>query len=158
MKTASISILKKELSTLPYSEVLKICMQLVKYKKENKELLNYLLFEAGNEQEYINNIKSEIDFHFNEINTSHLYFSKKSIRKILKITNKYIRYSCHKQTEVELLIYFCSKLKTSGIPIRTSTALSNFYNNQVQKIKNAVVTLHEDLQFDYASEIKQLLE
>jgi hypothetical protein len=158
MKTASVSILKKELSTLPYSEVLKICMQLVKYKKENKELLNYLLFEAGNEQEYISKIKSEIDFHFNEINTSHLYFAKKSIRKILKITNKYIRYSSHKQTEVDLIIYFCTKLKYSGIPIRTSTSLNNIYDNQVQKIKNAVATLHEDLQFDYASEIKQLSE
>jgi len=157
MKTASLSYLKKELSTLPYGEVLKICMQIVKYKKENKELLNYLLFEAGNEQEYIKNIKNEIDEYFLEINISHIYFAKKSIRKILKITNKYIRYSGHKQTEADLLIYFCIKLKSSKIPIRTSTSLSNLYETQVQKIKKAVATMHEDLQFDYASEIKELI-
>ena len=158
MKTASVSILKKELSTLPYSEVLKICMQLVKYKKENKELLNYLLFDAGNEQEYVNTIKGEIDFCFQEINTNHLYFAKKSIRKILKITTKYIRYSSHKRTEVDLLIYFCIKLKNSGIPIRTSTSLSNLFDRQVEKIKIAISTMNEDLQFDYMSELKLLTE
>jgi hypothetical protein len=158
MKTASLNYLKKELSTLPYGEVLKICMQIVKYKKENKELLNYLLFEAGNEKEYINNIKNEIDEYFLEINISHIYFAKKSIRKILKITNKYIRYSGHKQTEADLLIYFCFKLKSSGIPIRTSASLSNLFETQVQKIKKAVAAMHEDLQFDYAQEIKQLTD
>jgi len=157
MKTASVSILKKELGTRPYNEMLKICMQMAKYKKENKELLNYLLFEANDEPEYIIGIKNEIDEQFLEINRSHLYFAKKSIRKILKITNKYIRYSNRKQTEVDLLIYFCTKLKTSGIPIQSSTSLSNLYDAQVQKIIKAMATLHEDLQFDYAPEIKQLI-
>ena len=156
MKASSISTLKKELITLPPEEVLKICMQLAKYKEENKELLHYLLFEAYDEQEYIKDIKSEIDQQFSEINTSHLYFAKKSIRKILKITNKYIRYSGQKRTEVDLLIYFCAKLKKSGIPIRSSAALHNLYLGQVQKIKKAVSMLHEDLQFDYQDKIKGL--
>jgi hypothetical protein len=156
MKAASISTLKKELITLPPKEVLKICMQLVKYKKENKELLHYLLFEAYDEQGYIDSIKIEIDQQFSEINTSHLYFAKKSIRKILKITNKYIRYSGQKRTEVDLLIYFCKKLKKSGISIRSSAALHNLYLGQVQKIKKALSMLHEDLQFDYNDEIKGL--
>src|ERR1035437_9642847 len=127
MKAASISALKKELTTLPPEEVLKICMQLVKYKKENKELLHYLLFEAYDEQGYIDSIKKVIDQQFSEINTSHLYFAKKSIRKILKITNKYIRYSGQKRTEVDLLIYFCIKLKNSGIQVRTNVSLHNLY-------------------------------
>jgi len=158
MKVASISTLKKELSTLPPEEVLKICMQLAKYKKENKELLDYMLFESHDEPGYIEGVKYEIDLLFLEINTSHLYFAKKSIRKILKITNKYIRYSGHKRTEVDLLIYFCMKLKKSGISIRSSTALHNIYLGQVQKIKKAVATLHEDLQFDYKDEIRQLTD
>jgi len=158
MKAASISALKKELTALPPEEVLKICMQLAKYKKENKELLHYLLFEAYDEQGYIESIKKEIDQQFSEINTSHLYFAKKSIRKILKITNKYIRYSCQKRTEVDLLIYFCTKLKKSGIPIRSSAAMHNLYLGQVQKIKKALATLHEDLQFDYKDEIRLLTD
>jgi membrane-anchored protein YejM (alkaline phosphatase superfamily) len=156
MKASSISILKKELATLPGSEVIDICMRLVKYKKENKELLSYLLFDANNELEYIRSIKDEIDLQFSEINRSQLYFAKKSIRKILKITNKYTRYSGNKQTEVELLIHFCSKLKKSGIPIKSSNSLNNLYLNQVRKIRLAIGTLHEDLQHDYLEEIAEL--
>jgi vacuolar-type H+-ATPase catalytic subunit A/Vma1 len=153
MKASSISTLKKELGTLPAGDVLEICLKLVKYKKENKELLSYLLFDANDEQEYIRNIKKDIDLQFAEINQSHLYFAKKSIRKILKTINKFIRYSGHKQTEVELLIYFCLKLKRSGIQIKSSNSLSNLYINQVRKIHTAVNTLHEDLQHDYKEEI-----
>jgi membrane-anchored protein YejM (alkaline phosphatase superfamily) len=156
MKASSISTLKNELATLPNSDVIDLCMKLVKYKKENKELLSYLLFDANNELEYIRNIKEEMDIQFAEINLSHLYFAKKSIRKILKTTNKFIRYSGHKQTEVELLIHFCSKFKKSRIPIKSSNSLSNLYLNQVRKIHSAIGALHEDLQHDYLEEMVEL--
>lgn len=156
MKASTISTLKKELNTLPLSDVVDICMKLVKYKKENKELLSYLLFDANNELEYIRSIKAEIDLQFTEINLSHLYFAKKSIRKILKITNKYIRYSGNKQTETELLIHFCSKLKKSGIAIKSSNSLNNLYLNQIRKIHSVIKALHEDLQHDYLEEMAGL--
>jgi len=153
MKASSISTLKKELSTLPAGDVIDICMKLAKYKKENKELLSYLLFDANDEKEYIKSIKEEINIQFAEINLSHLYFAKKSIRKILKNTNKYIRYSGNKQTETELLIHFCSKLIETGIPIKTNASLSNMYVNQLRKVNQAISALHEDLQHDYQEEI-----
>lgn len=156
MKAASISVLKKELSLLPPKDVMEICMRLAKFKKENKELLSYQLFEANDEPNYIISVKSEIDAQFAEINRSTMYYIKKSIRKILRTTHKYIRYSGIRRTEVELLIYFCTKLKTSGIPINASTALSNLYQAQFQKIENALATLHEDLQYDYEQELKIL--
>lgn len=156
MKASSISTLKKELSTLPAGDVVDICMKLAKFRKENKELLSYLLFDANNELEYIRSIKDEIDLNFSEINKSQLYFAKKSIRKILKTTTKYIRYSSHKQTEVELLIHFCSNLKKSGIPFQSNNALSNLYKNQVRKVQAAISTLHEDLQHDYKEELAVL--
>jgi hypothetical protein len=156
MKPFSVKTLKNELSILPHEEVLKICMQLVKYKKENKEFLHYLLFEAYDQAGYIDMIKREIDQLFLEINTSHLYYAKKSIRKILKITNKYIHYSNNKRTEADLLIYLCIKLKNSGIPIRNSVSLHHLYQGQVHKIKNAISTFHEDLQFDYQDDINLL--
>jgi len=156
MKASSISTLKKELSTLPAGDVIDICMKLAKYKKENKELLSYLLFDANDEKEYIKSIKEEINIQFAEINLSHLYFAKKSIRKILKNTNKYIRYSGNKQTETELLIHFCSKLIETGIPIKTNASLSNMYVNQLRKVNQAISALHEDLQHDYQEEIAVL--
>ncbi len=69
MKASTISTLRKELNTLPAGDLLDICMKLIKYKKENKELVSYLLFDANNEPEFIKSIKEEIDLQFAEINT-----------------------------------------------------------------------------------------
>jgi len=156
MKTASINELKKELDNIEPKELRDLCLNLVKYKKENKELITYLLFEAHDTRSYIENTKQLIDSLFEEINKSNLYFARKSLRKILRVTNKYIKYTGLKQVEVELLIYYCQKLKKSGIEFQKSTALSNLYIRQIQRIKKALSTLHEDLQFDYTDDIKSI--
>jgi membrane-anchored protein YejM (alkaline phosphatase superfamily) len=156
MKASSLSELKNELSTLSPARVLALCMRLAKYKKENKEILSYLLFHSHDEQSYIENIKNEIDEKFEEINRSNIYYVKKSLRKILRNTNKYIKYSGAAQTETELLIHFCKKIKNARIPLNTSTALSNLYLNQIKRINKAMTKLHEDLQYDYKKELESL--
>ena len=86
-----------------------------------------------------------------DVNKTNFYFAKKGLRKILRSTNKYIRYSGSKQTEVELLLYFLQKLKRSGISTLASTTLTNLYQMQIKKITKALTGLHEDLQYDYSS-------
>ena len=75
MNASSINEIKKELNTLDSDALLSICMRLAKYKKENKELVSYLLFEAQHEQAYIENIKEEIAELFRDLpsNTYHMY-------------------------------------------------------------------------------------
>src|SRR4051812_13656246 len=112
MKAATVHELKSELTHQSSADLVALCIRLAKYKKENKELLDYLLFEAHDEQQYIQNVKTEIDTQFSEIPKGNsLYLVKKTIRKILRIANKYMRYSGNKTTELELRIYFCLKLK-----------------------------------------------
>ena len=156
MKAASIRLIKEEMKTRSANELLEIALRLARFKKENKELLTYLLFEIGDEQAYIESIKQEMDQQFQEINKSNIYFAKKSIHKIVRTTNKFIRYSGRKETEVELLMHFCKCLKGSGIPMNNSVALNNIYIRQIQKIKKAIGTLHEDLQYDYNVELEEL--
>jgi hypothetical protein len=156
MKAATISDLKKELKEKPAGELLELCLRLARYKKENKELLTYLLFEAGDTEEYIKNVKEEMQTAFDEINTSNLYFAKKSLRKILRTTNKYIRYTGSKTAEAELLIYYCQCLKKSGIPLKKSAALMKIYEGQVKKINAGIATLHEDLQYEYRHQLEDL--
>lgn len=156
MKTASVNEIKQHLKQSSAEELLELCLRLVKYKKENKELTSYLLFEANDLPGYIENVKGEIDGQFADINKANLYFVKKSLRKILRATNKYIRYTSSKETEVELLIYYCYSIKSSGIEIKKSAALTNLYNNQLKKIKAVISTLHEDLQHDYNKQIEEL--
>ncbi len=157
MKAASISQLKQEMKDRSSTELLEVCLRLARFKKDNKELITYLLFEVQDEQSYIRAIKEEMIQQFEEINRSNIYFAKKSIRKIVRTTNKFIRYSGHKQTEVELLIHFCKCLKDSGIPMNNSIALRNIYDRQIQKTKKTINTLHEDLQYDYGVELESLL-
>lgn len=156
MRSSSIHEIKQELVTLKATEVTALCLRLARFKKENKELLTYLLFEAQDEQNYIKNIKQEIKELFAEINLSHLYFAKKTLRKILRVINKHSRYSGNKQTDMELRIFFCQQLKASGIPFRQNAVLSNIFDGQLKKIDAALATLHEDLQHDYLKEIAAL--
>ena len=156
MKAATINTLKEHLEQLPAKELITLCVRLARFKKENKELLTYLLFEADDNHGYIENVKKEIDEMFSTMNTSNLYLCKKSLRKIGRTTNKYIKYSLSKIVEAELLLYFTRKIKESGIPIHKSTTLKNLFNNQLKKIKGVVLFLHEDLQYDYLKQLESL--
>lgn len=156
MKAVSVKEIKTALSHHSQDELIKICLQLSKFKKENKELLTYLLFESENEELFIESVKKEIDEQFDIVNTKTYYFIKKSVRKILRIIKKYIRYSKQAETEVILLIYFCKKLKNFNPSIQKNTVLLNIYKRELTTIKKKVLLLHEDLQYDYGLEIKKL--
>jgi len=156
MKTATVQELKKELQGHTASELLELCLRLAKFKKENKELLTYLLFEAHDEESYIIAVKELVDEDFSELPRPSLYLTKKSLRKTLRTINKYIRYAGSKQVEVILLTYFCKQLRNSGIPYQKSTVLANLYEGQIKKIHAALLLLHEDLQYDYRQELMGL--
>jgi hypothetical protein len=156
MKAATIAELKKELNELPPKQVAELCLRITKYKKENKELLTYLLFEAHDEQQYIRNVQDEITAQFEEINTDTTYYAKKGIRKVLRMANKYIKYSGNKQTEAEVLIHYCKELKASGFRIHHYLDISKLYDRQLEKIRKAISSLHEDLQYDYLREMEEL--
>lgn len=148
MKAASINEIKKDLEKRDPDEILQYCLQLARFKKENKELLSFLLFDADDISEYVKNIKQETDQQFEEINKSNIYFIKKSVRKILRSLNKYIRFSLSKQVEAELLIHFCNCIISHSVPIKKSQQLMNLYQTQLKKIDQALSTLHPDLQYD----------
>ena len=154
MKAATSNELKQELQVSTPKQLLELCLRLARFKKENKELLTYLLFEAHDEASYIQSVKNDMDEQFAELSHFNLYLSKKSLRKILRNTNKYIRYTGSKLAETELLIHYCKNILSAKIPFHKSAALSNLYNQQLKKINAAVILLHEDLQHDYWREIE----
>ncbi|MEO9482749.1 MAG: hypothetical protein ABJG47_04860 [Ekhidna sp.] len=156
MKAASLADIKKELKQRTPEEVLAICLRLGRFKKDNKELLTYLLFEAGDEASYIDLLKLDIDDMMGEINMSHLYYVKKGLQKIVRSLNKSLRYSGHKHTEVEVRLYFCQCIKSSGIAISRHTTINNLYHREIKRIEKALSGLHEDLQADYKHELDLL--
>jgi hypothetical protein len=157
MKAASLHELKQELTHLPSKQLLELCLRLGRFKKENKELLAYLIFEARDEKSFIENVKAHIAEEFEAIpKDNNLYLIKKSLRKILRTITKYIRFTGSKMVEVQLLLYFCKTIKASGIPIHKTVALTNLYEAQLKKIRKALPSLHEDLQYDYTRELENI--
>ena len=156
MKAATIHEIKQELQSLPPTRLAELCLRLAKFKKDNKELLTYLLFEAADETAYIASVKKEIDDEFAGLPKPNLYLTKKSLRKVLRVTAKQIRYAGSPQTEVELLTYFLRKMKSSGIPFGDSPVLLNLYRQQLKKVRGVIAGLHEDLQYDYLRDLQGL--
>ncbi|MDP5158632.1 MAG: hypothetical protein NWQ07_08665 [Flaviramulus sp.] len=149
MKAVTLREIKKELDTLSTQEIQELCLRLSRFKKENKEFLTYLLFESHNETGYIDSVKKYIDEEFELINTDSYFYIRKSTQKILRNVKKYIRYSQKKESEVELLLYFCEKLRDFKPSINRGTQLQNMYNRQLLLSKKIINSLHEDLQYDY---------
>ncbi len=159
MNVSSLLEVKKELQELPPNKLLELCISLAKYKKDNKEYLGYLLFQAHDPVSFVAEIKREMDEHFTELKSQkNLYYIKKSLRKLLRIINKYCKYIGNKESAVELLIYFCQKIIEAKIPIHESLRLENLFEAQIKKIRTLTGSLHEDLQSDYLNELNNLLE
>ena len=156
MKSANIREIKNELRELPPNQVMELCLRLCRFKKENKELLTYLLFEAHDEAAYVESVKSEIDQRFEQVNRKSPYFVRKSFRSILSMVRKYIRYSGNKETEVELLLYFCLQLQAFKPSIRSNRRQLSLFLKLSEQIEKKISALHEDLQYDYLIEFRKL--
>lgn len=156
MEASSLNELKKELDELDPGQLKSLCLRLAKFKKDNKELLTYLLFEQQDEHGYVENIKREMTEEFNNVSNLNTYYLKKSLRRILKLVNKQIRYSGLPETELALRIHFCQQIKESRMPVTGSTVLMNLYEQQLRKIDQAWKKVEEDLQQDYQSQVEQL--
>lgn len=156
MKAATAKELRDELKDRTESELREIVLRLSRFKKENKELLSYLLFESHHEEDYVANVKTHIDQQLLEINTSNGYYAKKAIRRILKETKKFIRYSGGKESEVSLLIHFCRSLQETHPKMMKVRIIRDIVQRQIVLIKVRISTLHEDLQYDFEQELNEI--
>lgn len=158
MDVSSLQQVKQELQELSPRELLDLCVSLAKFKKDNKEYLAYLLFQAHDKDSFVLQVKAEVDADFKEMEIQkNLYYIKKSLRKILRIINKYCKYLGDKASATELHLYFCRKIKDAGIPIHKSARLTNLFNAEEKKIRSLISTLHEDLQADFLKELEGVL-
>ncbi len=152
MKAASIAELKKELLRLDHSDLLDACLRLARFKKDNKELLTYLLFLAHDEQGFVNSLCKEIDEQFALTPNAH----KKTVRKVIRWMNKCLRFTKVKDSEVQVRLHFCEVLRSSDTAIESSKVMTNMYTGQLKKIRTVVEKLHEDVQREVEREVQKL--
>src|ERR1700755_3631139 len=157
IQTYGVAEIKKELQHLDNAQLAELCLRLVRHKKENKELTGYLLFDADNERAFIDGLVSESGLMFSQLPYNN-YQLAKSLRKILRFLNKYLKFMGSKEAEIELLINFCrnyiqyvDKRASSYKPLRL------ILTRQLDKISKAIAKLHEDLQFDYSQDFNSMV-
>lgn len=157
LKPASLAELKAELQTLPQEELLAICLRLARFKRDNKELMGFLLFEAHNMDHYTQQIKEMMTLEFANVNTSNVWFAKKTIRKILRLVSKYAKYAGSKELEAVLLIHFLEEMKQLPAHITKAPILEKLMAMQEKKTRKLIESLHEDLQYDYKRRLQELI-
>ena len=155
MKAYSSNEIKHELASLPPKKIAELCLRLVRFKKENKELLSFLLFNSHDEPSYVQAIKDEIDEEFETLPKPNWYHTKKALRKVLRIISKYSKYTQDKESEVELRIHFCKHLQLHAGYLRQQ-AISTIYKYQLKKLGVLIDGVHEDLQYDYRKQLEEL--
>lgn len=156
MKPEKLSNIKRELSGRTVQELTEICLRLAKYKKDNKELLNYLLFDGTDPLGYSERVKLFLEEDFKTLH-KHYYHSTKALRKIIRLLNRYANYTSSKQVEVELLLWFCINFLLYADLRSSHKPLQGLLIRQLERISKLLPRLHEDLQFDYQSEFEELL-
>ena len=152
MKAASIAELKKALVRLDHGDLLDACLSLARFKKDNKELLTYLLFLSEDEQGFVDSLCDAIDDQFSLTPNAH----KKTLRKVIRWMNKCLRFSKVKDSEVQVRLHFCRAMKASKTPIRSSRVVTNMYNGQLKKVRKVIEKFHEDIQRDVERELQEL--
>jgi hypothetical protein len=149
--------IKKELQHLSGLQIAELCLRLARHKKENKELLAYLLFEADNNAAFVEKIKAEAGFMFSQLPVRS-YEAAKYLRKILRLLGKYVKFMASKEAEIELLLNFCAGYiqyadrRTSYKPLRVILV------RQIEKVRTAIGKLHEDLQYDFVTDYNLMLD
>ena len=69
LKPQPLSQIKKELQLQDREALIQLCLELGRFKRDNKEMLSYLLFDAQDEEQYISALQADMDASFESINT-----------------------------------------------------------------------------------------
>lgn len=152
MKAATISQLKKELVKLDHEDLLEVCVRLAKFKVESKELLTYLLTKADDEIGYANELCNEIDEQLSVPGR----IQKRSLRKVIRWMEKCLRFSGDKETELQVRVHFCRRIKEKRISFGGCRVSHNMVATQFKKIDKVIDRVHPDLQFDIKQQLSGL--
>jgi hypothetical protein len=156
MKIPSLAVLKKELNQRNPDELIELVLQLSKLNRDNKAMVYFKLFEAGDDQLYLSLVKEDLEMAFQNSNLKNYYTSKKSAQAIRRLMNKNLKLTKNKETMIELITFFCEGLIEYGYLGFNHPVINNLYAIQVRKIERLIIGLHEDLQFDYQDTLQRL--
>lgn len=156
MKPKSLKEIREELVYAEKQELVDFCLQMVRFKVENKELLTYELFYKNNKDLYLSQIESHVDKEFNGLNNASYFYLKKGVQKINRHIKKYIRIAKDPEIEVHLLLYFLKKFKAYKPNLLNQKILNNMYHREYKLVVKRIDKLQPDLQYDYEKALEEL--
>ncbi len=156
MKAATAKQIKEAIANQSPVFLSETLLRLSRFKKENKELLTYLLFYENEEHEYIKDVKDELLELFKGINHSSVYFAKKGLRKIVRVAAKHVRYTNVDESVLEIYIYLATLFTSLPHTYKKNKQVANIYANILKKINALLNNIHPDLQYDYTQQLSIL--
>ncbi len=156
MQIPSLAEIKKELSYLNEKELKEFIIDLSKFSRDNKAYLFFKLYGRDNPGLYLQMVQEELEMEFQNSRGDHSYYAKKSAQKIRRKMNKLLKLSKEKTDQLEVLLFFCERMKEYGFLRHSNLVIDNLYKSQLSKAEKIISGLHEDLQFDYQGRIEEL--
>jgi Zn-dependent oligopeptidase len=156
MYTAGVKEIRQELEAQSAKELINIIQRLARFRKENKELLTFLLFEAHDIDTHLAAVREELLTSMLDIHPDRIYLAKKTIRKTLRIANKHVKLIGSKSAEADIRLHVCRLLQQSSLPIDRNPVLLRIFQNQLRSARKAIASLHEDLQWELLREADRL--
>jgi len=156
MNIPSLAAIKKELSYLDEKELISLILNLSKFTRDNKAFLYFKLNERDQPSLFVDTVKEELDKLFQTANTTSFYLTKKSSQTIRRKLNKALKFSANKTDQIELILFFCEKLKTYGYLKFNHPVISNLFQMQIQKAEKLILKLEDDLRYDYTQLLEQI--
>jgi len=89
--------------------------------------------------------------------SSHSYQAAKTVRKILRLISKYVKFMASKQAEIELMLNFCHNYLQYINRNSSYKPLRMILLRQLTKTQANIKKLHEDLQFDYVQDYNNIV-
>lgn len=149
MENRKLIDIKKTMLHLTEKELMELCLSLIRYKKENKELVSYLLYDKHDEAYFIEKLCVDVDDMFKEIEGLTSRDIRKKARKIIRHCDKWLRFSKRKDTEIEVRMHLLKKIRTFPFTRSLTYFQETLYLRQRKKIMQSIPKVHEDLQNDY---------
>lgn len=157
MKPESLTILKKELKKCSPEEAQEIVLRLARAKKENKELLTYLLSYGEDAAEYADDVQEELDLAFEDLG-HRPYFAAKTLRKMLREITKFKRFTKSDRYMVQLLLHFCERTVGHFGPGLRHQSTQGIIFRTMLKVKKVLDKMHDDLQADFRPQFESIVE
>jgi hypothetical protein len=156
LEISSTKEIKQELQHLEKADLIELCLNLVKAKKFNKELVHVMLFEQNNLHDYIQEIKADTALLFDDVHRTNAFYAKKTLRKIVKHCNNYCQFANEPIVYVDVLLHFCDCFKETVPSLFKNPVTENIYKSQFKKALKYIAMLHEEEQYDYKKQLENL--